>query len=110
MSEEIREKARKLIGQLWEKHKDSITERVADLERRVAEARNSEWSEASRLEARNDAHKLAGSLGTFGHQSATEAARQAELILDQPSVSADQTETLVQLVQQIRLAVDSPPS
>jgi HPt (histidine-containing phosphotransfer) domain-containing protein len=81
-----------LLADLWQRHLPALRERLDLLDRIAAEASSGTLAEASRLEAHSMAHKLAGNLGMFGHQHATEIASAMEQILKTPT-----PETLVTL-------------
>jgi HPt (histidine-containing phosphotransfer) domain-containing protein len=81
-----------LLADLWQRHLPALRERLDLLDQIAAEASSGTLAEASRLEAHSMAHKLAGNLGMFGHQHATEIASAMEQILKTPT-----PETLVTL-------------
>jgi HPt (histidine-containing phosphotransfer) domain-containing protein len=74
-----------LLADLWRRHLPTLRERLDLLDRTAAEASSGILAEASRLEALSVAHKLAGNLGMFGHQHATEIASSMEQILKSPT-------------------------
>jgi HPt (histidine-containing phosphotransfer) domain-containing protein len=74
-----------LLADLWQRHLPALRERLDLLDRTAAEASSGTLTEASRLEALSIAHKLAGNLGMFGHQQATEIASALEQILKSPT-------------------------
>jgi HPt (histidine-containing phosphotransfer) domain-containing protein len=74
-----------LLADLWQRHLPTLRERLDLLDRTAAEASSGTLEEASRLEAHSVAHKLAGNLGMFGHQEATEIASSMEQILKAPT-------------------------
>jgi HPt (histidine-containing phosphotransfer) domain-containing protein len=74
-----------LLADLWQRHLPTLHERLDILDRTAAEASSGTLAEASRLEALSIAHKLAGNLGMFGHQHATEIASTMEQILKAPT-------------------------
>lgn len=53
------------------------------VETAAAQAVRGALTEGSRLEAARDAHKLVGTLGTFGHHAGSDAARRTERLLKQ---------------------------
>lgn len=68
------------IAALWERNKPVVRERLDLLERAVAELeKTGALSAELKSEAIGIAHKLAGSLGMFGHNNATEHARSIEI-------------------------------
>jgi HPt (histidine-containing phosphotransfer) domain-containing protein len=82
------EKIEALLADLWQRHLPTLHERLDLLDRAAAEASSGTLAEASRLEAHSVAHKLAGNLGMFGHQQATEIASAMEQILKTPTPEA----------------------
>ncbi len=79
------EKIEALLADLWQRHLPTLRERLDLLDRTAVEASSGTLTEASRLEALSVAHKLAGNLGMFGHQQATEIAGTMEQILKDPT-------------------------
>ena len=67
-----------------------------------------------RTQACGEAHKLAGSIGTFGFHAATRLAREVEQLLDgDRPLGAEEASHLAEISQRLRLEVDqaaaSPP-
>jgi diguanylate cyclase (GGDEF)-like protein len=69
------------MNAIWLAHRESVLERLDALDRAVAEMMVGALSEESRREGEHEAHKLAGAVGTFGYQRASELAREIELAL-----------------------------
>ena len=76
-----------VLRAVWEEHLEDVLSRVSLIERAVATLRTGELDEQLREEAVRAAHMLAGSIGTFGFISASEAASQLERELQAPSTS-----------------------
>ena len=74
-----------LLVQLWQKNLPTIRERLDLLDRFGSIAATGQLDEATRTEALNIAHKLAGSLGMYGYQQGTEVASKMERILKSPT-------------------------
>ena len=74
-----------LLQVLWEKNRSVVLARIATIERAVSELAGGPGNSSSPSNARRsaewEAHKLAGSLGTFGFHRGTEIAREIELTL-----------------------------
>jgi HPt (histidine-containing phosphotransfer) domain-containing protein len=66
------------MNRLWAQFLPQIEERVAILEAAARAASEGTLTPALREQAAAAAHKLAGTLGTFGLKQGTEVARQAE--------------------------------
>ena len=86
MTEEISKDAAQrtsaLLAAVWKRNLPMVRERVAILERAASGAASGTLSRGLRDEAAATAHKLAGSLGMFGHHEGTRIARELELLLD----------------------------
>jgi HPt (histidine-containing phosphotransfer) domain-containing protein len=74
-----------LLVQLWQKNLPTIRERLDLMDKFGSLAVSGELDEATRVEALNIAHKLAGSLGMYGYQQGTEIASKIERILKSPT-------------------------
>ena len=73
-----------VLAQLWKKNLPTVRERLDLLDKFAAAASSGKLDEATRVEALNIAHKLAGSLGMYGYQQGTEVASKMERILKSP--------------------------
>ena len=85
MTEELRtppEKIRAAVAALWEKFSENLFGRLALLEQASRALREGCLSAELRQEAAMEAHKLAGSLGTFGLAEGSKLAAEMELILE----------------------------
>jgi len=69
------------LTRLWTKFLPDIEARIATIAAAATALENGELPSDQRQAAHAAAHKLAGSLGTFGLHRGTEVARQAELAL-----------------------------
>lgn len=96
----------KALLPVWQRHQDTNRERVEVLNT-VAndESPSEEWLDAGRRAA----HQLAGSLGTFGLQTASLLARDAEtLITGWANLTADQRDRLKKVVHALELQIADP--
>ena len=93
-----------LLAELWERHLPSTRERLAALERAIANGGAQSLKETERAEARSIAHKLSGNLGMFGHQQAGLIAGEIEEVLKSPS--EESLPQLVSLVQRLRQVLE----
>jgi HPt (histidine-containing phosphotransfer) domain-containing protein len=75
------EKLRHKVDELWHKHRPLTLERLETVRRAIHDLSVGESSEDLLQAAIADAHKLAGSLGTFGMPEASESAREIERLL-----------------------------
>ena len=72
------DKMQRMLVDVWKKHLPETEERLSVLEHAAQSLFTQELPKGDREAALNAAHKLAGSLGTFGKQEGTEAARALE--------------------------------
>ena len=89
----------RFIHALWERNQDQIQNRLQLLDSAAAANRDGDMGEELRSEAREIAHKLAGSLGMFGFPAGSEIARQLELLFERGDPEPEQ---LLQLTAQLR--------
>lgn len=80
---------RAALAGAWRRHGATVLARVEHLERALGQLRRGELTEHLRREAAGQAHRLAGTLGTFGFEGGAHAARQVETLLN-----PDQGQTL----------------
>ena len=69
------------VAEAWEKHRDTMYERLTVLDATVAALDVGHLSEELQQAGRAQAHKLAGSLGCFGFSDGSKFARQLEHLL-----------------------------
>jgi HPt (histidine-containing phosphotransfer) domain-containing protein len=77
------------IAAIWDAAKPRLAARVAVLKAAVTAAQAGTLEEDERQHAAGEAHKLAGSLGTFGHTEASRLAREVEIALEGDGPFAD---------------------
>jgi HPt (histidine-containing phosphotransfer) domain-containing protein len=94
------------MARMWAKFLPEIERRLSVLEIATASLDNGTLTIDQRESAHADAHKLAGSLGTFGLHRGTEVARQAECLLASELDGASKTK-LASLVSELRSLIDS---
>ena len=97
------EEAKAALAALWVQYRPTILARVVAVEQAITAAQGGALSDELRQKAHGEAHKLAGSMGTFGFGQASDLAREAEDILD-PEAILDQAAVahLSELVGTIR--------
>ncbi len=93
-----------ILDEYWLKFRPQIEERVDVLEEAAAALGQGNLSPALCAEAHSAAHKLAGSLGTFGLTAGTELAREAESIY-KDSPSADSGPRLFEIAAALRAVI-----
>jgi putative two-component system response regulator len=96
------------LDRIFRAHKNDFIQRVATLEGAVEAISAGTLTHALRASAERDAHKLAGSLGTFGLQRGTELARELETTLapGRPPVDASDRPHLSRCVAALRQELD----
>ena len=93
------------IAALWEEARPRMLERIEGLEDAVATLMSGSIGEGERDDARAAAHKLAGSLGTFGIERGTAIARGLEEAFEAAPAHAD-APRLAEQVLALRRAVE----
>jgi diguanylate cyclase (GGDEF)-like protein len=95
---------------LWRKYRPSVLEQVAIIERGVAGLIAGSAAHGTREEVQREAHKLAGSVGTFGFHAASERARVIELTLaNGAGLALDALPVLSAAVVSLRSEVEETP-
>ena len=96
---------------MWNRFRDTFGAQVAVLEEAAAALLSRELTTEHREEALREAHKLAGSLGTFGMPRGSEIAREVESWLN-ADVHSDPADTLrvADAVVALRACVDAGPA
>jgi HPt (histidine-containing phosphotransfer) domain-containing protein len=95
----IRTKTSSLVDALWQRKRPLMLQRLTVLDRAAEAAQNGGLGVALCEEAAGEAHKLAGSLGTFGFPRGTEIARELELGLEGGTI---RPEHMKELTRQLR--------
>ncbi len=93
-------KTASLVGALWERKRPLILERLTVLDRAAEAAENGGLGEALSEMAAGAAHKLAGSLGTFGFPRGTEIARELEVGLERGTIDAGELRELTRRLRE----------
>lgn len=71
-------------AEIWQRNKGTNLERIATLERAILALQAGKIDTTLHQEAVRNAHKLAGSLGTFGYEAGSQIARRLEILLQSP--------------------------
>src|SRR4029453_17243876 len=87
------QQVRVALAEIWERSKETILGRVAVLEQATTALLEGALEDALRQHAEHEAHKLTGSLGTFGFAQGSRLAREMEHLL-QAEAPLGQTEAL----------------
>jgi len=102
--------AQAAIRAIWEQHRTGVLERLDVLDRAVTALMTGSLDEELRAEAEREAHKVAGSVGTFGFARASERARELELALAGPaSPGQERLPALAELVVSLRQELEEQP-
>lgn len=87
---------------MWARFLPDIRERIDVLDDAAAAAASGALTDDLRKAAHAAAHKLAGSLGTFGLQRATDLARDLEARYARPDTAASEPHVLADQAREIR--------
>ncbi|MGG6265992.1 response regulator [Leptolyngbya sp. AN03gr2] len=101
----IAQELRSKLNAIWNSYKDRANQQIGVIEQVVCQA-NLELQAA----AAQQAHTLAGSLGTFGFPEGSQIAKEIELLLTKPSLKAKTLSHLRELVLTLRRVIDLPTS
>ena len=103
-AEARRERIRQRLAAVWEGHKGHIAEQIEIVERAARDLLGGELDEAARDDAVREAHKLAGTVGTFGFSRAAALARDLELGFEAgtENLSREQAARMVELATSLR--------
>lgn len=92
-----------LVARLWAQKKDLTLGRIAVVEQASCALASGSLTKELRGHAAGEAHKLAGSLGTFGFAEGSRLARAMEVMLTaEAELNRDDGERLAQLLSQLR--------
>lgn len=97
-TESIEEKTKIAITQLWARYRPVILDRLSVVEGAAVELLKGPIDDELRRKAESEAHKLAGSLGTFGFADASRDAHEIEVLFQSTPLNATQTVRLSDLV------------
>ena len=104
------EEARQAVAELWPRFRPTIMARLGVLAQAMAALAEQRLSPALRLKAEQEAHKLAGSLGTFGFAEGTALARAIEMHFrtDAPLTTTEVAD-LWEKVNALQSELEKPP-
>lgn len=109
-SKATQQKIEEAVSELWKRFKEPSKKRVAAIERALAALQEGKLTEELRNSAISEAHKLAGSLGTYGFPLGSKLARNIEQIMTKAGLSQEQVPHLCQLVESLHSQLESPPA
>jgi diguanylate cyclase (GGDEF)-like protein len=91
---------------IWQRHRGAVMEQVATIQAAVLALMRGEPDAALHEQARREAHKLAGSLGTFGMTAGSELARALERRFEDDALGRADAPALSRLVVELRATVE----
>ena len=98
------------LAGIWERSKETIMGRVDVLDQAAVAVLEAALDDDLRRRAEEEAHKLVGSVGTFGFGEGSKMARQIECLLQgERPLSQGQILRLVELVVALRRVLEQPP-
>jgi DNA-binding response OmpR family regulator len=97
------------VNTIWQRNKESFTCQVALFEQVVAALMTDTLSEQIQDAAKLEAHKMAGSLGSFGFNEGSRLAREIEQLLESETIKQQATQ-LQQLVSLLQQELEKPPT
>lgn len=111
MGDSVVQQARRAVAELWARFRPRIMESLGVLEQAMVALEEHRLSDSLRLKAEQEAHKLAGSLGTFGFAQCTPLARGIEMHLqpDAPMTTTDVADLREKLAA-LRRELEKPPA
>ena len=99
--ETARKKAVETTSKVWEKYRDKIFEQVTVLETTAQAITAGQLTLSQQQQAKQEAHKLAGSLGIFGFMAGSQLAKELEELL-QSQMTTAQGQQVTKRVNQLR--------
>jgi diguanylate cyclase (GGDEF)-like protein len=98
------------VDALWQKFRPMVLQRVDVLEEATVALMEGSLDDTQRQLSLREAHKLTGSLGTYGIPAGSSLASEAEGILGRVPVEVSHAPRLSEIVEQLRLAVQRGPT
>jgi DNA-binding response OmpR family regulator len=98
------------LAKLWEKYKDSFYDEVAVLKEVTISLQAGILEPELQQKAAQEAHKLAGILGSFGFLEGSKLAKEIEQLLELPDLEHRQLTQLSQLIWLLQQELNKPPS
>ncbi|MBD2577009.1 response regulator [Oscillatoria sp. FACHB-1406] len=107
---EAQAKVQAVIQQVWDTFKQTLESHIVLFDRAIAQISTGNLDLGLRTSARMEAHRLIGSLGSFGFPKGSEVARQIEQLLSLESLGENEARQLEELVVRLKQAVEDKPS
>ncbi|HEY9671494.1 MAG TPA: response regulator, partial [Waterburya sp.] len=99
-----------VVQQMWGNFKESLRSHIVLFERAIAQISTGTLDSELRSSAKAEAHRLIGSLGSFGLPEGSELARQIEQLLEAESLGQNEARRLEELVGRLKQTVENKPS
>jgi CheY-like chemotaxis protein len=99
-----------VVQQMWGNFKESLGSQMTLFEQAIAQLSTGTLDSELRSSAEAQAHRLIGSLGSFGLPQGSEVARQIEQLLRLESLGHNEAGQLEDLVGQLKQAIENKPS
>jgi diguanylate cyclase (GGDEF)-like protein len=99
-----------VVQKIWGKFQESLESQMALFEQAIAQISTGTLDDELRSKAEAQAHRLIGSLGSFGLPQGSQVARQIEQLLRLESLGHNQAQQLEELVGQLKQVVENKPS
>jgi DNA-binding response OmpR family regulator len=97
------------VNNIWQRNKESFTSQLALFEQVVAALMTDTLNEQIQHAAKLEAHKMAGSLGSFGFNEGSRLAREIEELLETEAIGQQSTQ-LQQLVSLLQQELEKTPT
>jgi HPt (histidine-containing phosphotransfer) domain-containing protein len=108
---EEQEQGQSAAARVWTQFRDVIFQRLAAVEAAATALRKATLTPEVRQKAVLEAHRLAGSLGTFGLQDGTKVAREIEHLLNEEGLlSPEAPHRLMELAAALRAELEKGPA
>jgi PAS domain S-box-containing protein len=101
-AEQIRQQTWAAIEEVWQRFQPRLAEQLHVLEQAITALESRSLYPELRQQAEQEAHSLAGSLGTFGFSRSSEIARALERLLSKGNLSSQDIPTLQEWFQELR--------
>lgn len=102
------EELQKKLNEVWQKVLPLMLTRLEAIERAQRELQAAKLTDDLRLDAAQQAHKLAGSLGVFGMQEASELAAKIEQLLSREAIPNEESSAqLTDCVGRLKSSIES---
>lgn len=106
-----RQKAIAAINKTIERYKDTFAQRLTLLERAEQALQTGQLPPQLQQQASKEAHKLAGTLGSFGYETGSKLAQAIEhLLICEKNLTSKDAVQLSLLVDQLRQVISQPPT